>query len=205
VRRAVSCAATVSLAMLGVAASAAANAAARVPATAPRATTPNASPWPPARAGEAVAVPSTRADIDALGWLAGHWRSADVEEVWLAPRGGLMLAMTREIRGGVTPSSPAGTAPAATPPPRVSFEFLRIEQRADGTLVLLASPGGRPPTPFALAEMGPRRVRFTNTSHDFPQHILYWRDGDRLQARIEGIVEGRPVAIDYAWSRAPGP
>lgn len=148
-----------------------------------------------APASRSTTAPSTastaapRASIDALAWLAGHWVSAQAEETWLAPRGGLMLAVSREIRAAA-----GGT--------RVSFEYLRIEER-DGTLVLQASPGGKPPTPFALAEIGPSRVRFGNAAHDFPQQITYWRDGERLRARVEGVDGGRTVGIDYAWTRAP--
>lgn len=142
-----------------------------------------------------AATPVASADLAQLDWLAGHWTSADGEEIWMAPQGGLMLAVTREIRR--IGSSEAG-APART---RVSFEYLRIEQR-DGTLVLQASPGGRPPTPFALAALGPGRVRFHNAAHDFPQSISYWREGGTLRARVEGMSDGRHVALEYAWTRA---
>ncbi len=30
------------------------------------------------------------------------------------------------------------------------------------------------------------RVVFENTAHDFPQRIIYWKDGNDLRARIEG-------------------
>ena len=33
------------------------------------------------------------------------------------------------------------------------------------------------------------------------QRILYWREGDRLRARVEGILEGRRMSEDYAWRR----
>lgn len=165
----------------------------RIPA--PRIAVPHAAPSQDRAAATATAAP--RASIDALGWLAGHWRGAHAEEVWLEPRGGLMLSVSREIR-----AAPAGVTSDARPAPaRVSFEYLRIEQR-DGTLVLQASPGGRPPTPFALAEIGAQRVRFTNTGHDFPQQIIYWREGETLRARIEGVVGGRTQGVDYSWTRA---
>ena len=45
------------------------------------------------------------------------------------------------------------------------------------------------------------RVTFENAAHDFPQRILYWREGDRLRARVEGMLEGRQMSEDYAWRR----
>jgi hypothetical protein len=155
-------------------------------------------PAAPAVAASATARPAAapRATVDMLQWLAGHWRSAQSEEVWLAPRDGLMLAVTRELL-----ATAAGAAA-----PRVGFEYLRIEQH-DGTLVLQASPGGKPPTAFGLTGIGPQRVRFSSLSNDFPQHILYWREGAALRARIEGEVAGRTQAIDFSWTldTAPAP
>ena len=56
-----------------------------------------------------------------LGWLAGGWQggvgNAQIEEHWIQPAGGMMLGLSRTLAGGRT----------------VSFEFLRIESRADGT------------------------------------------------------------------------
>ena len=60
-------------------------------------------------------------------------------------------------------------------------------------MVYLASPAGRhPPTPFRLIELD-------NSEHDFPQRIIYWRDGDTLHARIEGTQDGKPQAVEWQW------
>jgi hypothetical protein len=66
-----------------------------------------------------------------------------------------MVAVSRETRGE-----------------QASFEFLRIEQRPDGGLVYLASPGGRAPqTEFRLTTLDTARQRavFTSLSNDFPR------------------------------------
>ncbi len=124
--------------------------------------------------------------VDQLAWMAGSWRSdsggAAVEEHWTAPSAGSMLGMNRTVFGGK----------------KVSFEFLRIEARADGVFYL-ASPGGRPPTPFKLKQAQKEKVVFENTEHDFPQRILYWRNGAFLCARIEGTRRGQPAGEEWCW------
>jgi hypothetical protein len=49
-----------------------------------------------------------------------------------------------------------------------------------------------------LSESSENRAVFENLEHDFPQRIVYWRQGDRLGASIEGETpEGRSVV---EWS-----
>ena len=103
-----------------------------------------------------------------------------MEEVWLAPAGGVMLGMHRDAKGE-----------------KVSFEFFRIAKTPEG-LVYLAQPGGRPPTPFKLTEATATRAVFENPQHDFPQRIIYaLRDG-RLCARVEG---GTETAQEWCWAK----
>lgn len=128
------------------------------------------------------------ASVIALGWMAGSWAGAEGrfehEEHWTAPRGGAMVGMHRTVGSGRM----------------VEFEFLRIEER-DGTLVYLAMPGGRSPaTPFTLAELDRERVVFENAAHDFPQRVLYWKDGAALRARVEGTVDGRQRSMEWRWA-----
>ena len=120
-----------------------------------------------------------------LSWMAGHWRSIDggveTEEIWLAPRGGLMTGMSRTVKDGRASA----------------FEFIRIQATKDG-IVYFAQPGGRPPTPFTLVESKGKRAVFTNPEHDFPKRIIYWRDGAKLCARTEGADgEGE----QWCWER----
>lgn len=130
------------------------------------------------------------ASVQQLAWLAGSWASdagAPVahEEHWMSPRGGAMVGMHRTVKGERM----------------VEFEFIRIQEQG-GTLVYLASPGGRPPTTFTLSEIGPERVVFENPAHDFPQRVIYARAGDRLTARIEGTRDGRTQSMEWTWARA---
>ncbi len=119
-----------------------------------------------------------------LDWLAGHWRSENgarvSEEIWSEPEGGLMLGMSRTIRDGKARG----------------FEFLRIEIGAvsgtagDGAgegAALFAQPGGRPAVRFTLTSSAPNEATFENPDHDYPQRIVYSREGDHLTATISRI------------------
>lgn len=124
--------------------------------------------------------------IGQLAWMTGSWKSsgsgAETEEHWTAPGAGSMIGMNRTVKGGKT----------------VGFEFLRIEARADG-IFYLASPGGAPPTPFKLKDASKEKAVFENPEHDFPQRILYWRDGANLCARIEGTQKGKAAGQEWCW------
>ncbi|HUP29636.1 MAG TPA: DUF6265 family protein [Usitatibacter sp.] len=126
--------------------------------------------------------------VASLDWLAGTWTQASasgtVTESWLGPANGLMVAVNL----------------TTTPGGRNSFEFLRIADTAD-SFSYHASPGGRPPVEFPLKELGTRRVVFENAAHDFPQRILYWRDGEALVARVEGTLRGSPRHEEWRFTK----
>jgi hypothetical protein len=134
------------------------------------------------------AVGSDGGSAQELGWLAGAWSGDDAgtlnEEVWLAPSGGLMLAMHRDTAGGRARG----------------FEFLRIEE-VGSRLVYRAMPEGRPATDFWTIEQGPACITFENPEHAFPRRIRYWREGETLHARIEGTRQGKPAAKEWTWRR----
>lgn len=122
--------------------------------------------------------------------MAGSWtgtsHGVDMEEHWTAPKGQSMVGMHRDTGKGRT----------------LGFEFLRIEQRG-AEIVYLSMPNGRSPaTPFPLKEMAGTRVVFENPTHDFPQRIIYWKDGADLRARIEGTQDGKAGGEEWRWSSA---
>lgn len=138
-----------------------------------------------------VAAVSARA-ADFPVFMSGSWHGTFggtiVDEQWTSAEGGMMLATSRTI-------APNG---------RTSFEFLRIERR-NGTLVYLAMPQARPETTFPLKTMTDSRVVFENLEHDYPQRILYWRDGAKLCGRVEGMVKGMLEGEEWCWSAASAP
>ncbi|MCI0629390.1 MAG: DUF6265 family protein [Phycisphaerales bacterium] len=127
--------------------------------------------------------------LNAVSWLAGTWGSEEgqsrSEEHWTQPSGGTMIGMNRTIRDGRT----------------VFFEYLRIERGPDG-IVYLASPKGRhPPMPFKLVKSDQNMAVFENPEHDFPQRVIYRREGDVMHARAEGLQRGSPAAEEWVWRR----
>ena len=120
-------------------------------------------------------------------WMTGSWTAEmngmKMEEHWTSASGGVMLGMHRD----------AGK--------KTSFEFLRIEQQKDGSLVYQAQPGGRPATSFALKSIDDSRVVFENPKHDFPQRIIYWRKGEELCGRVEGTIGGKSESEEWCWTR----
>lgn len=127
--------------------------------------------------------------VDALNWMTGGWveetPKGKVAETWLGPGNGLMVAvnLTNFTNG------------------RKSFEFLRIAETPEG-FSYFASPGGQsPPTEFKLKEMSGQRVVFENAAHDFPQRVLYWREGDALHAKIEGTIQGKERSQQWKFAR----
>lgn len=126
-----------------------------------------------------------RSELEALGWLEGHWRGPADEGVWEAiyssPEGGLILSLNKQIVDGQL----------------VLFEIeqFRIE---DGRVVMAPAPSGRPsPVVFTLTshDVEARRAVFENPSHDFPQMLTYHRLAEdelriQIQARREGSLFG---------------
>jgi len=131
---------------------------------------------------------TARAEPD-LDWLAGYWLSCEggveVSETWSNRRGGIMLGTS--ITSGED---------------SFGWEQTRIEAGADG-LSFHALPRGQPPAAFRLVRSGPGEAVFENPDHDFPQRVIYRRDGERLTGRIEGRVQGREEAMEWHYRAAP--
>ena len=131
-----------------------------------------------------------RVDISKLSWLEGLWTGSrngvEFEERWTSVKGQALLALHREVKNG-----------------RMSaFEFLRIDSTKEGVFYF-SSPNSAKPTPFKLVELAERRVAFENKTHDFPQRILYWLDGQgALHARIEGSMDGKIASEEWVWTKA---
>jgi hypothetical protein len=130
---------------------------------------------------------SAPATVDDLGWMAGQWSREEggrwTEENWTAPRGGVMLGVSRSGRGDALRE----------------FEFLRLQADADGAVAYIAQPGGRAPAAFRLVAHDSASATFENPAHDYPQRIRYARDGETMTATISAIDGGK--AISWAYRR----
>ena len=155
---------------------------------------PAAQSTPPVRS---VQTPLSRVEaagqvrLQQLEWLAGSWRSAPGrpmftnEELWMEPMRGSKLGVAREVFDQRTRS----------------YEFMRIAVDRDGSLGFYASPGGAAPTRFSIVSAGPNDFIAENTAHDYPQRIVYRREGDRLIATIS-LIDGSQVNT-YTYLRQP--
>lgn len=127
-----------------------------------------------------------------LGWIAGYWLSCEggreVAETWSVPRLNLMAGTSITVRNG-----------------RVGWELSRIAPTGtepDAPLGYFAMPEGQAPTTFPVVESGPNRVVFEQAAHDFPKRVIYERDGDVLNARIEGEIDGQTRTIRWRFHKA---
>ncbi|MES2018341.1 MAG: DUF6265 family protein [Pseudomonadota bacterium] len=126
-----------------------------------------------------------------LGWMQGCWNATDDAESgsgeqWMSAAGGTVIGTSRTIKDGKT----------------VAWEFLQIREVEPGVLAYIAQPSGRPATTFKLLRQSDTEFVFENLEHDFPQRIIYRREGERLlHARIEGMSKGKPKGIDFPMKR----
>ncbi len=111
-----------------------------------------------------------------ISWIAGDWQTPpggrrQIEEHWTAVAGATMMGVSRTVAGDKT----------------VEFEYLRIEQRADG-IYYVAHPKARcPGTDFKLTRATASEAVFENPQHDFPKRIIYRKTADDgLTASIDG-------------------
>lgn len=115
------------------------------------------------------------AAVDDLAWMAGEWTAdADgkwTEERWSTPCGGIMLGTSRSVKDGAVRE----------------FEFVRVEDGKDGAPAYIAQPGGGAPVAFRLVKSEAASATFENPGHDYPQRIVYARNGDALTATISAI------------------
>lgn len=129
---------------------------------------------------------SNAQSLNDLNWMAGYWTSSDdgtsMEELWTTSSGGMLIGVHRDVFANG----------------RSSFEYLRIVETAEG-IVYLASPGGRPPTPFKLKEHSTTMASFENLENDFPQRIIYTQKGNTLTARIED--ESGEKGMEWTWTK----
>jgi hypothetical protein len=143
-------------------------------------------------AAAVMATASARAEPVMPDWLQGAWLSCsfrglaqETAEIWTGAGSNTLVGVghTRQSNG-------------------VGFEYMRIAPGPDGVLTFFGSPQGAPATPFRLKTRDALSVTFENPAHDFPQRIVYARDGAHLTARIEGMTSGGVEVMEWRYRRA---
>lgn len=103
----------------------------------------------------------------------------------MKPSGTAMLGMSHSVVDGKTRE----------------FEFMRVVQEENGDVYFVAMPSGQKETRFKLLKATGTEAVFENATHDFPQRVIYRREGDSLLGRIEGLRNGEPKAVDFPMKR----
>jgi hypothetical protein len=136
---------------------------------------------------------ASAANLTPFAKLSGCWQNQDgdqiYEEQWMSPAGDMMLGMSRTLNKGKA----------------VTFEFVQIQTRADGTFYI-ASPSKQERAEFKLISFENDVAIFENLDHDFPQRVVYkFVTEDSLQAWIEGKQKGKSTKIEFPMTRAKCP
>jgi hypothetical protein len=133
-------------------------------------------------------VAQTKAPLENLSWLSGCWEGRDgeslIEEHWSKPEGQTMLGFGRTISKEKT----------------TTFEFLQIREEMGG-LVYLPQVKGAAAVPFRLTSFDKDKFVFENSTHNFPQRIIYQRQNLMLLAAIEGLDNGKQAREEYLMKR----
>ncbi len=129
--------------------------------------------------------------FDRFAWLAGHWGGEGPagasgvpwhEEIWSPP---IRLSMTAVSITGVGEKER-------------SRELLEIRPGVGGAIMLHARPSGQKHTRFQLRlPVRDRELVFENRYHDYPQRIVYRREGEVLTATISLMDGSRARSWTY--------
>ncbi|MEP6941586.1 MAG: DUF6265 family protein [Betaproteobacteria bacterium] len=151
-----------------------------------------AQTWTPP-SGSAPSQPGAASPLQAFAWLAGCWEGKvnqrEFREEWLPLKGDIMVGASQTAMQGKTQT----------------FEYLRIEPRADG-IYYVPSPSGRKESAFKLAgkkiDGDDEIFTFENISGEFPQRILYRHAAKGwLFAHVGGQVNGETKEVIYPMQR----
>jgi hypothetical protein len=139
----------------------------------------------------ALAQHAPSAKVAGLGWLSGCWemknqkRRTLITEMWMKPNGDAMLGVGRTLKAGKL----------------VDFEFLRIVEDVNGLSYISRPSANKEDTAFRMIKISTSEVVFENLAHDFPQRIIYKREGEKLTARIEASHDGKTRGVDFFYTR----
>ena len=125
-----------------------------------------------------------------LSWMEGHWVSCDAgapgmtAETWIAAGEVLLGANITTAHDGTV----------------AAWEQMRIVH-TDSLTSYVAMPNGGSPVTFVLTDQAPEGAVFENPEHDWPQVIVYERDGDELTATARHTNPDQP-SLTWTFTRA---
>jgi len=124
-----------------------------------------------------------QAQLPDLNWLAGHWCTE--------PQGG---AVTCETWSGMDKGVMRGAGTTRKAGQVTINESMKILVSESG-MFFHAEPKNQKPTNFRMAQFDAkaRSVSFEDRSHDYPQRVRYWREGEVLLAEISMLDGSKAV------------
>jgi hypothetical protein len=155
-------------------------------------------------AGKAKTPPSARSappgipeapngPLAPLAWLSGCWwgdvNQHEFREYWHPLAGDAMVGVSRMVRNDKV----------------LSYEYLRLEQRADG-IYYVAAPKGKPETAFKYSgtakDANEETFTFTAPGTGFPTTLVYRRAGGGwLYIDVAGSAKGKDHKVTYPFRR----
>lgn len=126
-----------------------------------------------------------------LSWMVGHWcteprNGATICETWTPVQGGAMRGKGTTQKAGKVTTNEAMT--------------ILIDESG---MVFHAEPTNQSPADFRAARFDAkaRSVTFEDATHDYPQRVRYWREGEALLAEIS-LIDGSK-AMRWTFRRMP--
>lgn len=142
---------------------------------------------------------TAHADLSAVSFLAGcrSLQNGDVKisENWSKPTSNLMQGISQTVDSKNK---------------AVEYEFLRIEQRVDGTVAYTPYVNGKQAADFIFdpqlsQDLSFHRAVFVNEENDFPKRISYSQsktDDSQLLIHLEGVDQhGSPQLVEFPLFR----
>lgn len=138
-------------------------------------------------------TPPATGPLAPLAWLTGCWwgdvNKHEFREYWHPLRGDMMIGVSR----------------MALPDKVSSYEYLRLESRADG-IYYVAAQKGKAESAFKLTKAGKDRAdevfTFSVEGTGFPTSITYRRgSGGWLYVEVAGVAQGRDHKVTYPFRR----
>lgn len=120
-----------------------------------------------------------------LSFMAGSWQAARgtgvFDETWQAPKGGLMLGMSRTVRGE-----------------KATFEeHLRIDVHEGKVRMLILQKFGEKPITFFAEKLTAEEVLFKAIDDPNNATVSYRKVPTGLFAVVEGVRDGQPYRLEF--------
>lgn len=131
--------------------------------------------------------------LDKIGWVLGYWEMVSPEgkvtESWVRTNDSVYSGIGKY-------TDTAGQT--------LTTEEISIVLR-DGKLLyipLVSNQNDGEPVIFSEVEFSDTMVVFENKNHDFPQRIVYVKQGEgKMLAYIEGEMNGEPARLEYPYTK----